>query len=738
MVDDSVVEAQPAARPRSTGVPVVALVGNPNTGKSTVFNRLTGLRQKVGNYPGVTVEQQVGRVELAEGSIDLVDVPGTYSLAAHAKDELVAIDVLTGTMPNLDPPAAVLATVDAGNLRRNLFLLTQLLELERPLVIALNMMDEASGKGLEIDAEALGEALGCRVVPVVARRGHGIDALARVLSEVVHGSGAQATPVRRPWPALERAMDVLREHLGPALDASVPRYVLARAILDVDGAAEARLRDRVGEDADAAVAAARATLGNASQVAALEARERYRWVDEIVGLAQRQVGPPARSVDRLDQLVAHPALGPIIFVAVMAVIFQAVFAWATPFMEAIDAGVSWLSLNLAAVLPPGALQSLAVDGVIAGVGSVIIFLPQIVILFAFIILLEDSGYMARGAMLTDRLMRVAGLSGQSFLPMLSSFACAVPGIMAARVVPDHRDRLATILAAPFMTCSARLPVYALLIGAFVPPVSLLGGWLNLQGLVLLGLYLLGIVGGVFTAWLLKHTLLRAPAPAFVIELPPYRLPRLGDVVNALATRVGVFLRRAGTVIFVVSMIVWATSYFPRPAAIGAEYDVLRDEVRMTYADEALTDQLAALNVAEGRAYLEASLLGQAGRAIQPVFEPLGWDWTISAAVVASFPAREVVVAVLGTLYAVGDGVGQGLADRLRSATDGVGQPLFTLPVVLGLLVFYAFCMQCGATLAVMARETGGWVWPLAAWLYMTGLAYLSALLVVHLARAVGL
>ena len=382
-------------------------------------------------------------------------------------------------------------------------------------------------------------------------------------------------------------------------------------------------------------------------------------------------------------------------------------------------------------LPPGALTSLLVDGVIAGVGSVIVFLPQILILFAFIILLEDTGYMPRVAFLIDRLMRLCGLSGQSFIPMLSSFACAVPGIMATRVIPERRDRLATILAAPFMTCSARLPVYALLIGAFVPERHFLGGLVNLQGLVLLGLYLLGIFAGVFTALLMKRTALRGPTPTFLIELPPYRLPNLRSVLLRLLERGRIFLTRAGTVIFSVAVVIWCLAYFPRPDATAGSFDTQRTEATASLRGTALAARLREVDNAETAANLEGSYLGQLGKFVAPAFAPLGWDWKVSAAVLAGFPAREVVVAVLGTIYAVGSDVNPGdraLIERLRAATWPDGRLVFTMPMAVGLLIFYAFCLQCAATIAMIRRETNSWGWAAFAWVYMTGMGYLGAML----------
>jgi ferrous iron transport protein B len=424
----------------------------------------------------------------------------------------------------------------------------------------------------------------------------------------------------------------------------------------------------------------------------------------------------------------------VLFLGVMATVFQAVFAWATPVMDLIDAATSGLGDIVAATLPAGLLASLITDGIIAGVGSVIIFLPQILILFLFIIVMEDTGYLARAAFLVDRAMRAVGLSGQSVIPLLSSFACAVPAIMATRVIPNRRDRIATILAAPFMTCSARLPVYALLIAAFVPSRTI--GFLNLQGLVLFGLYMLGIVGGLMTALLLRQSVLRGPKPAFILALPEFHMPNPRTVLIKLLDRARVFLRRAGTVIFTVAVIVWALAYFPRSADIEAQTQAAQSELTATLAGPALEAAIQTVENEAAAAHLAQSWLGRAGRFIEPAFTPLGWDWRVSAAVIAGFPAREVVVAVLGTIYAVGAEADEAtLAERLRGATWPDGRPVFTLPMVLGLLVFYAWCLQCAATLAIIKRETNTWRWPIFAWTYMTSLGYLGALMLYQFGSA---
>ncbi|MGH8577638.1 MAG: ferrous iron transport protein B, partial [Gammaproteobacteria bacterium] len=515
---------------------VVVAIGNPNAGKSTVFNALTGLRQKVANYPGVTVERHAGTLRLAGGDAELVDLPGTYSLAAQSPDEMVAVDVLLGRIPELGRPAVVLVVVDASNLRRNLYLASQVLELDVPVVVALNMMDLARSKGIAIDVERLAARLGVPVVPLVASREEGIDALRFALVEALEHKGREPVIVA---PELQAAAQALCENLQGA-GRAVAAYEVERALIDEGGYAETRLCREHGASTLALLRGVRTGLAAGGSVAALETRRRYQWINHVVAAVERRVPRGTTQSDRLDRVLNHPIAGSLAFLILMAAVFQAVFFWAQPLMDLIDEATRTAGALLAERLPEGAVASLLVDGVIAGVGSVVVFLPQIAILSAFIIFLEDTGYMARAAFLVDRLMRLCGLSGQSFIPMLSSFACAVPGIMATRVIPNPRDRLATILAAPFMTCSARLPVYTLLIAAFVPPTHYAYGLLNLQGLVLLGLYLLGIAGGVGTAWLMKRTLLRGPTPSFLMELPPYRLPRLRSVAIKLAERLKVF------------------------------------------------------------------------------------------------------------------------------------------------------------------------------------------------------
>ncbi|MDP7297360.1 MAG: ferrous iron transport protein B, partial [Gammaproteobacteria bacterium] len=702
--------ANPAPGDPDTTPTVVALIGNPNTGKSTVFNGLTGLKQKTANYPGVTVERHTGSIEIDAQTVTLVDLPGTYSLTARSPDEVITIDVLLGKVESLTKPQAILAVADASNLRRNLFLITQLAELDIPIVLALNMVDLASKKGIEIDSEQLAAALGIRVVPVIASDKTGIEQLEQTLA-----TAFTENPPARPvlLPAVHAAATELWHKLGESGRHLTP-YEIERALIDARGIAERRFELVVNEQLFARLEDLRMTLSAGSSLAAMEAKARYDLIDSVLRDVETRREPEVTFAEHLDQFTNRPAISVMLFVLVMATVFQAVFSWATPLMELIDGIATNLSSLLIAILPEGALASLLVDGVIAGVGSVVIFLPQILILFAFIIFLEDSGYMPRVAFMADRIMRSVGLSGQSFIPMLSSYACAVPGIMATRVIPERRDRIATMLSAPMMTCSARLPVYALLISAFVPDRHFMAGFINLQGLVLLGLYLLGIVGGIITALLLKKTALSGPTPSFLIELPPYRLPNIRSMLIKLLARGKIFLTRAGSIIFTVAVLIWALAYFPRPQTIVEDFENRRLVAESTLQNPALNQQLNNLEQLEAATLLENSLLGRAGRFIEPVFAPLGWDWKISAAVIAGLPAREVVIAVLGTIYAVGDVESNenALITRLQAARHSDGSRVFTLPVVVGLLVFYAFALQCIATIAVMYRETNTWRWPL--------------------------
>jgi len=699
----------------------IAVVGNPNSGKSTLFNRLTGMSQKTGNYPGVTVEKHVGVTRVGDTALELVDLPGMFALSAHSLEERIAADVVLGRIPDMDRPDGILAVVDTTHLYQGLYLVQQLMELDLPIMVALTMTDAAKASGVSVDSEALQARLGgVRVCPVVATTGQGIDALKSALGELIESE----KPV---VPAFWDELSAASEELAREIPAIVPRFEIERALIDHDSDLATDVAAYLGDDGENRLNTYRTRLFGSEPPLADEARRRYSWVRDVMDDVQHAAPTITTWGSRFAQFVNQPIPGTIGLFVVMAIVFQAVFAWATPLMDAIDAGTAVLGTLIAENLADGALASFISDGVIAGVGSVIVFLPQILILFLFIIVLEDSGYLARAAYLMDRTMRSVGLSGQSIIPMISSFACAVPGIMATRVIPNRRDRIATILAAPFMTCSARLPVYALLIAAFVPARDI--GFMNLQGIVLFGLYMLGIVAGLITALLMRQTALHGPKPTFALMLPEFRRPNLRTVSIQLFGRAMIFLKRAGTVIFAVAVVVWALAYYPRSDEIHAAGAARQDVAAATLSGEALEIASAQIDNEAAAAQLEQSLLGRAGKLVEPIFKPLGWDWKVSAAVIASFPAREVVVAVLGTVYAVGDEADEAtLTERLKSARHADGTPIYSLSMVIGLLIFYACCLQCAATIAVIRRETNSWTWPLFAWTYMTTLGYLGALI----------
>lgn len=687
----------------------IAVIGNPNSGKSTLFNRLTGLRQTTANYPGVTVEKHQGTMQLDDGAINLVDLPGIYSLDGNSADERIAVDVTLGRVPEMGHPSGLLVVIDATHAYQGLYLLEQLLELQLPTIVALTMMDAATANGIKIDISKLQHELGgVPVCPVSSISGQGLDELKEALAGI-----QSISPPLLPasWPTLSDSARTMAQEL----DGDWQRIDVIQALLGTPRALAARLEAQLGEQA---VRAERERLFGHEPPQAVEARKRYGWVRQVIENVQEQAPLYMKLGARLTRWSNRPWPATVLFFVVLMLVFQAVFSWATPLMDMIDGATSGLEHGVFALLGRNALSSFLADGVIAGVGSVVIFLPQILILFLFIIVLEDTGYLARTSFLMDRVMRAVGLSGQSVIPMLSSFACAVPAIMATRVIPDRKDRIATILAAPFMTCSARLPIYALLIAAFVPDRSV--GWLNLQGLVLMGLYMLGIVGGLGTALLLKSTALRGPKPRFVLALPEFRRPNLPTVAIKLLDRVRVFLKRAGSIIVMVAIIVWVLAYFPRMDTVdfgpGAGSKPGTSQVDIEHERAA--------------AQLSQSWLGRMGRTIEPVFRPLGWDWRVSSAVIAGFPAREVVVAVMGTIYAVGSDTDDlSLAEKLKAVRWPDGRLIFTLPMVLGLLIFYAWCLQCAATIATIRRETNSWRWPLFAWAYMTAVGYTGALIV---------
>jgi ferrous iron transport protein B len=728
----------------------VALVGNPNTGKTTLFNALTGMRQRVANFAGVTVERVEGSYRAPDGRrVTVLDLPGSYSLSAHTPDEAIALDVLLGRAADVELPEVVVVVVDAHNLERNLFLVSQLLELGRPLVVALNQIDAAEADGVRIDVVELINELGVTVVPTVATKGEGIDRLRHAIAR----AESLPTPSRKfrlPDVAADAIAPVERALEGQGFtrpQAELEALMLlstASSQFLVPGFEQGAHRQGIGNpELGAALKRAQADLEHAGQnPASMEAELRYRW---ITGVVQRTVTQAsfrrARSTtDRVDAVLLHRVWGPLIFVAVMALMFQAIFAWAQPLMDAVEGVLGGIGGAVGALLPPGDLRSLIVDGVIAGVGSVLVFLPQIAILFLFIGILEDSGYMARAAFIMDRYMRRVGLHGRSFIPLISGYACAVPAIMSTRTIERRTDRLATMMVVPLMSCSARLPVYTLLIGAFVPSVAVLGIF-DLKGVTLLAMYLLGTVTALAVAFVFRRTLLRGRVQPLILELPPYRIPSPRTLATTVIQRASLFLRRAGTIILALSVVLWALASYPK-AGLRSEVRGPRSDVRSAAIPRGLGPTTSDLASQEYQ--LAHSFLGRAGRAIEPAVRPLGFDWKIGVSIVSSFAAREVFVSTMGTIYGVGSDDGatmKALPDRLRAERDAGGRPAYTTLTAMGLMVFYVYALMCMSTVAVTVREAGGgrtgWGWAGLQFGYMLVLAYGAAWIVREVGLALG-
>ncbi len=619
----------------SAAAPTIALVGNPNCGKTALFNALTGSRQKVANYPGVTVEKKVGHLTTPAGrSLQIVDLPGTYSLRARSPDEEITRDAVLGRLGGDVTPDLIVCVADASNLRLALRLALELKRVGRPVMLSLNMMDIARKRGIEIDAARLARELGVPVVSSVAVRRGGTDELLREIDNAVASLAAAGVS---SWKAPDAG----------------------------------------------------------------ELRGGQREADRLLYAAVRRGGERDVTTARADAVLLHPVAGIVILLAILFVMFQAVFAWARPAMDAIAAGFTWLGALVGSAPLPDLLKSFLKDGLIAGVGSVIVFLPQIVILFFFILVLEDLGYMARAAFLMDRIMGGAGLHGRAFIPLLSSFACAIPGIMSTRVIDDRRDRLTTILVAPLMTCSARIPVYTLIIGAFIPDRDV-WGFVGLQGLVMFGLYAAGIAGALGVSFVLKRLIWRhSVGEPFMLELPDYKIPQAKSLAIGLWTRATIFLKRAGTTILSMMVLIWVLASFPQPPEGATE--------------PAISYSLAAM----------------IGSAIQPITEPLGFNWQINVALIPGMAAREVAVGALGTIYAI-DG-GEGAAEKIGQIVAGQ----WSLGTALALLAWYVFAPQCASTLAVIRRETGSWKWMWVTFFYMLALAYVAALATYQIARALG-
>ncbi len=607
---------------------IVAIVGPPNSGKSTLFNRLTGLRQKVANFPGVTVEHRMGKAKLkGHQEVFLVDLPGVYSLHPRAEDEQVTHDVLTGERADFPKPDAVILILDVTNLGRNLVLAAPILSLGLPTQVLLNMADDLSARGGKVDVAALSAELNSPVALISAAKGTGIDRIQQFLL---------GTAARLNTPPARIELPVLHD---------IPKC--------------------------------------------------RQWAANLGVRASYRAPAPPLWTRRLDAVFLHPIAGPLVFAAVVIAVFQSIFSWAKPIMDGLQQFVASSGQWLNQTLPDSPWRSLLVDGIWSGVGSVVVFLPQILLLFLFIGILEDSGYLARAALIADRTMAKFGLQGKSFIPLLSAYACAVPAIMATRVIENKRDRMATIMISPLMTCSARLPIYTLLIAAFIPNIPVIGGFLSLPAAVMLGLYILGFLTAIAVARLLKSSILKSSGSSFMLEMPPYRWPTLQSLGLRLLDRAKVFLRRVGTVILLVAIALWVLAHLP-------------------YSHGKAPD-------------LEQSFAGMTGKAIEPLIKPLGFNWKIGIGLITSLAAREVIVGTLGTIYGIqGDEQSKGLQAAIHQDLSVAG--------AVALLVFFAFAMQCFSTLAVVKRETGGWRWPLFQFSYMLALAYSGSWLAFHVTR----
>jgi ferrous iron transport protein B len=654
----------------------IALAGNPNAGKTTLFNALTGLRQKVANYAGVTVERKSGTWNVGGQVVDLVDLPGLYSLDATSLDETIARDVILGERAGETKPSVVVAVVDAANLERNLYLVTQIIETGVPVVVALTMIDVLEKSRHSLDTAKLSKSIGVPVVAISAKTREGLADLATAAASVI-GTQPEKT-----------------SHLTAAAEEGDNAKIFAR----------------------------------------------YKLISDAVQSSMTHGDRDSHRIsEKIDSVLTHRFFGLLILIGVLLLVFQAIFSWASLPMDLLEQIFGSAADFARSTLPPGMLSDLITDGIIAGVGGVVVFLPQILLMFLFISLLEDTGYMARAAFLLDKLMSRVGLHGKAFLPLMSSFACAIPGIMATRTIENSRDRLATIMIAPFMSCSARLPVYTLMIATVFAGQTFFG-FLSVGAVLMLAMYAIGIFVAVAAAWVFKRTLLKSPPPPFLMELPPYRMPNFRTVGINMMSRAGMFLKRAGTVILLFSIVLWALMYFPRSEPVpSSEFQVSSSEFQVSSSNQPETLNLEPETLPEGE-QLRNSFAGRLGHLIEPVIAPLGFDWKVGVAIIASFAAREVLVSTLSIIYNVGkdeNEESETLVAAVRNAKRDDGTPVWTPLSALSLMVFFVLAMQCMSTLAVVRRETNSWRWPALMFTYMTGLAYIAALITYQAGRAMG-
>jgi len=702
----------------------IALIGNPNTGKSTLFNALTGLKQKIANYPGVTVEKKEGYASIGDTRYRILDLPGIYSLNPKQIDERITCQVLAGTYLHESGPDLVIAIVDAANLERNLYLVTQVMDLGIPMIIALNMTDLAESRGISTDAGELSKNLGVPVIPMMARNPEDVQKLRDYIS-----SGQLKAPKQLQWNpdgATQEAIDFLiREWIQPF--GNIPKRSQAiealRLIADQssinavsDGEKEHILREKIRK-------ARNIIEASGKNPEAEEVLKRYEFIEECISEAVTKSEEEEETLsDKIDTFTTHKLFGPLIFAFILLLMFQSIFTWAEPFMNLIDLVFIETGVWLETHLPDGMLNDLLVEGVIAGLGGVVIFLPQIIFLFFFISVLESTGYMARAAFVMDGFMSRIGLHGRSVVPLVSGFACAIPGIMATRTIENRRDRIITIMILPFMACSARLPVYALMIAAFIPDTGVLGLF-SLQGITFFALYIFGIVMAILAAFIMKLFIKTEHSSPLMMELPAYKMPQWPGIFQNVFDRGKVFVTEAGKIIFGISILLWFLSSFPK-----------QDHAELAKTEFSTeTIELSSFQESEviASARLEQSYAGQFGQFIEPAIEPLGFDWKIGIGLITSFAAREVMVGTLNTIYSVQDQENAiSLQKKLQRDVDSeTGEPVYTIWTALSLMVFFALAMQCMSTIAIVKRETNSWKWPVLMFSYMTALAYLCSLIV---------
>ncbi|MBA5629334.1 ferrous iron transport protein B [Moheibacter lacus] len=683
----------------------IALIGNPNVGKSTLFNLLTGLRQKIGNYPGMTVEKKTGSFSHEGKKYDLVDLPGTYGLYANSLDEQVVTDVLNNPNHPQHPDLAIVVA-EPSNLKRALLLQQQVRDLGIPTLFVVNMMDEAEKQGIKIHLEKLEEKLQTKILLTDARTGKGVAALKNALEN--------------PIPLVEKSFSIPREFVsivektkeisGTDRDYQAWQMLTQKEMKHLSEKQKLELDGLKSENK---------IISKRLQVK--EILNRYETIDEILDQTIAKTTKKTSSFsEKIDQILIHPILGYLLFFGLLLLIFQAIFAWSGPFMDGIDEGFAWLSQKVANWLPEGPVSGLITDGIISGIGGIVIFVPQIVILFLFISIMEESGYMSRVVYLMDRWLKPFGLSGKSAVPLMSGAACAIPAVMSARNIENDKERLITILVTPFMTCAARLPIYVVIIGLIIPEEKIYG--FNLQGLALLGMYVLGILGALGSAWILKKLIKSKFKSYLVLELPTYRMPVWRNVLLTVWEKSTGFVLGAGKIILAISIILWVLGTFGMGERFNNAEKIVKTE-KPNLSDEELENEITAYK-------LEYSFLGYMGQAIEPLVEPLGYDWKMGIGLISSFAAREVFVGTMATVYSLGD-TDDELTIRERMAKEinpNTGKPAYNLASGISLLLFYAFAMQCMATIAIVRKETDSWKWTFVQMIFMTGMAYFAALI----------